>query len=314
VSDTRTPSKIDTTITVTRADGSSFQEVGSSMPAEVVLQGSPEGIRDMAKVTYRPIGHCIYCFGTENLTREHIVPFGLNGTAVLPAASCARCRKITSAFELQVLRGSMRPVRLLRRLRSRRKHQGAPLTARLTVIRDGASETIELPIEEFPVLLSFPKFATPRFLTGDQKSGIDINGVVTISFGPKPEAIGRKLGAQKLVLQSRTDHPAAFARMIAKIGYATAFALGDLDRIDGRSPVIPSILGEVEDIGRWVGTLANPIRNFSDVLHRVAIHEDRERGLLIAEVQLFSDSETPSYGVILGPLKSTPVIVDSSPR
>jgi hypothetical protein len=273
------------------------------MPAEVVLQGSLDGIRDMAKITYPPVGHCIYCFGTENLTREHIVAFGLNGTAVLPAASCARCREITSAFELQVLRGSMRPVRLLRKLRSRRKHQGAPLTGRLTIVRNGVSETVDLPIEEFPVLLSFPKFATPRFFTGGPNFGIDITGVVTISFGPRPEAVARRLGAQRIILEPRTDRPAAFARMIAKIGYATAFALGELDRIDGRSPVIPSIFGEVDDIGRWVGTLANPIRNYSDVLHRVAIHEDRERRLLLAEVQLFSDSQTPSYGVILGPLK-----------
>jgi hypothetical protein len=108
VSDTRTPFKIDTAITVTKADGSIFQQVGSSMPVEVVAQGSIEGFRDIAKITYRPVGYCIYCFGTENLTREHIVAFGLNGTAVLPAASCDRCREITSAFELQVLRGSMR--------------------------------------------------------------------------------------------------------------------------------------------------------------------------------------------------------------
>jgi hypothetical protein len=304
VNDTRRPLRIETTITVTKADGSTFQQVGSSIPSEIVLQGSVEGIRDMAKITYRPVGHCIYCFGTENLTREHIVPFGLSGSAVLPAASCDRCRNITSAFELQVLHGSMRPVRVLRRLRSRRKHQGAPSTARLTVVRDGSSEAIDLPIEEFPVLLSFPKFATPRYLTGEHKSGIDITGVVTISFGPRPEMVGKKLGAQKLVLGSRTDRPAAFARMIAKIGYATAFALGELDRIDGRSPVIASILGEVDDIGRWVGTLANPIRNYSSALHRIEIHEDRERRLLLAEVQLFSDSETPSYGVILGPLKA----------
>ena len=273
------------------------------MPAEVVLQGSLEGIRDMAKVSYRPVGHCIYCFGTGNLTREHIVAFGLNGTAVLPAASCDKCREITSAFELQVLRGSMRPVRLLRRLRSRKKHQGAPLTGRLTVIRDGVSEIVELPIEEYPVLLSFPIFATPRCLTGEHKFGIDITGVVTISFGPRPEIVGRKLGAQNLVLGSRTDHPAAFARMIAKIGYATAFALGDVDRLEGPSPVIASILGEVDDIGQWVGTLTNPIRKYPPLLHRVEIHEDKERRLLVAEVQLFSDSETPSYGVILGSLK-----------
>ena len=92
--------------------------------------------------------------------------------------------------------------------------------------------------------------------------------------------------------------------MIAKIGYATAFALGDLRRLEGPSPVIPSILGEEDDIiGRWVGTLTDPIRNYPGLLHRIEIHEDTKRRLLLAEVQLFSDSKTPSYGVILGRLK-----------
>lgn len=101
--------------------GSTFQQVASPLSSEV-LQGSLEGIGDLAKLSYPPVGHCIYCSGTDNLTREHIVPFGLNRNAVLPAASCARCRQITSAFEFQVLRGPMRAVRLLRKLRSRNMH------------------------------------------------------------------------------------------------------------------------------------------------------------------------------------------------
>jgi hypothetical protein len=47
---------------------------------------------------YHPIGHCIYCGGTSGLSREHILPFGLSGTAELPEASCERCRKITGQF------------------------------------------------------------------------------------------------------------------------------------------------------------------------------------------------------------------------
>ena len=101
--------------------GSTFHQVASPLSSEV-LQGSLEGIGDLAKLSYPPVGHCIYCSGTDNLTREHIVPFGLHGNAVLPAASCARCRQITSAFEFQVLRGPMRAVRLLRKLRSRNMH------------------------------------------------------------------------------------------------------------------------------------------------------------------------------------------------
>jgi len=51
--------------------------------------------------------------------------------------------------------------------------------------------------------------------------------------------------------------------------------------------------------------LTDPIRKYHGLLHRIEIHEYRERRLLLAEVQLFSNSETPSYGVILGQLKET---------
>jgi hypothetical protein len=92
--------------------------------------------------------------------------------------------------------------------------------------------------------------------------------------------------------------------MLAKIGYAMAVAQGAESLIDGGCPALPSILGEDDDIGRWVGTLTDPIRNYPGLLHRIAIHEDRDKGLLLAEIQLFADSETPSYGVILGRLRA----------
>jgi len=296
--------KIHTSITVYRADGSVFQRVGSSIKSEI-LEGSVEGVENLARQNYPPVGHCIYCGETDSLSREHIIPFGLNGNAVLAAASCARCRNITASFEREVLRGSMRTVRVLLKFQSRKKHQGAALTERLRFTRDGVSESIDLPIERFPILLPFPKFAPPRFLTGGQNSRLDVTGVATISFGPRPEIVGKELGAQELILQSRPDRPVSFARMIAKIGYAMAHALGEIHRLEGPSPVLPSILGDVDDIGRWVGTLTGPIRKYPTLLHRIEIHPHRERRLLVAEVQLFSNSETPTYEAILGYLKST---------
>jgi hypothetical protein len=215
--------KIHTSITVNRADGSVFHDIGSSTESEI-LECSLEGTENLARLSYPPVGRCIYCGETEDLSREHIIPFGLNGNAVLPAASCAKCRNITASFERDVLRGSMCAVRVRLKFQSRKKHQGAPLTQRLMFTRNGVSETIDLPIERFPILLRFLKFASPRFFTGRQNSGIDITGVVAILFGPRPEIVGRELGAQEIVLRSKPDHPISFARMIAKIGYGMAFA------------------------------------------------------------------------------------------
>jgi hypothetical protein len=294
-----------TTVTVARSDGSTFNEVGSRVHSEV-LQRSIEGFVDMGRKKYPRVGHCIYCGETDHLSREHIIPLGLSGNAVLQDASCPACRNITASFEREVLRGSMRAVRVLLKFPSRKKHQGAPLTQGLTFTRDGISHAIDLPIEKFPVVLPLPKFAAPRFFTGVRKSGIDVIGVATISFGPTPEMVAKQLGAQGLVLQPDRDRPASFARMLAKIGYGMAYALGEIDRLSGPSPVIPSILGHADDIGQWVGTLPGPIQKYMHgPLHRIEIHEDKMQQLLVAEVQLFCNSETPSYVVVLGRLKST---------
>src|SRR5712672_2024078 len=56
-------------------------------------------------VTFDPVGRCIYCGATGvDLRDEHIVPLSLNGTMILPRASCRECEKITTRFERSVAR------------------------------------------------------------------------------------------------------------------------------------------------------------------------------------------------------------------
>jgi len=260
-------------------------------------------MKDFSKIQHKPVGYCIYCGSTEELSREHIIPFGLSGTAVIPKASCKACSKIINQFEQDVLRGPMWAVRILRRLKSRRKHSEAPKTYPLTVIRNGREEIINLPINQYPILLHFPIFAPPAFLyQSNYKSGIKISGVVTISFGPRPEIVLTQLGAQKIKISQKYNF-ISFARMLAKIAYCMAFAEGALKYIIGSSPVLPAILGKRDDIGRWVGTSNKPYTKDSNILHKVSIYRNNEKGLLIGEVRLFADSETPTYEVILGKLK-----------
>jgi hypothetical protein len=57
------------------------------------------------KRTLAKVGQCISCRARdETLSDEHIVPFGLSGPWVLERASCAKCARITSAFERSVLK------------------------------------------------------------------------------------------------------------------------------------------------------------------------------------------------------------------
>lgn len=260
-------------------------------------------MKDLGKTSYASVEHCIYCGSTKNLRREHIVPFGLSGTAVLPKSTCDPCSKITGRFEQKVLRGPMRAVRVLRRLKSRKKHAGAPKTAALTVIKGGREQVVELPLKEYPILLHFPIFPPPAFLYPEgYTNGIRMTGLATIRFGPRPEAVLARIGANKIKVTQNYQY-VPFARMIAKVAYSYAFAEGCMKFIYGTPFPLPAILGKRDEIGRWVGTLTKQFEAFKGLLHRIAVREDREKGLLMGEVQLFADSQAPSYGVILGRLK-----------
>lgn len=290
-----------TAVTILRADGSSSEEALSPLKPKVETHSADGHVEMPQKLP--AVGRCIYCGGTQNLGREHIVPFALSGTSVLPAASCPDCAAITGKFEQEVLRGPMWAVRSLRKLRSRTQHADAPATERIEIVRKGVATTVDLPIDHCPLILHFPTFGPPRSLTGSVGTGIDITGVHSILFGPHPETVLRELGGEKISFGSGDYQYVAFAKMLAKIAYAMAVANGDVRYLEGPASVLSAILGERDDIGQWVGTTAGPTRNYPGLLHRISLVRNRDMGLLLAEVQLFADSETPAYIVVLGRLR-----------
>lgn len=262
-------------------------------------------ITELNHHSYDAVGHCIYCGASEDLRDEHIVPYGLGGNLILPKSSCGVCADITSKFELSVQRGSFWAARIFRDIQSRRKHNKAPEYYPLTIERKGKKETIEVSLDEYPIILPFPLFSVPGYMKPEgYEKGIRLEGIASVSFGPRPEHILRKLGAESISFQPRGDKPADFARMVAKIAFSMAAAVGALAELKShQSPVLPAILGKADDIGRWVGTITDPITIHKGHLHRVLIHRDEQKGLLLGDVHLFSDSQTPRYGVILGELK-----------
>lgn len=250
---------------------------------------------------YPPFGSCIYCGASDSLTKEHILPFGLSGTAILPQSSCRCCARITGAFEQALLRGSFWPVRVFRDLKSRTKHADAPSSYPMKVIRHGKEEMLELGLSDLPILLHFPHFVLPRHWTQVDRAGaVQLKGIATVLFGKRPEAIARELGVEEFRFEE-VHKPIEFARMVAKIGYAFACAEGAINDLEGPAFVVPAILGKRDDIGDWVGTLEKPFASHPGILHRIEL--PKKHGFLWAEVQLFADSETPSYVVMLGKLK-----------
>lgn len=259
-------------------------------------------LEKLERKRYLPYGKCIYCDAADGLSTEHIVPYGLGGTLELPRSSCANCAEITSKLERVVLRGEFRPVRVFRALQSRTKHASAPKTYPLVVAHDGIEKTVELPLSKCPILVPFPEFTPPRLAIGaTSKAGIDVAGIVTVSFGVNPTSVLREIGADTIMPQV-TTHPAEFARMLAKVAYSMAAATGALSRLKGPSPIRGVILGTNPCVGDYVGTLSYPLAAHPDQLHRIVVLPDVKSGHLVADVQLFSDSYAPRYGVLLGEL------------
>jgi len=285
--------------------GKGGEEDTSGWDFNVYVKPRDPTTTDLGKENYQPVGRCIYCGNTDDLRREHVIPYALGGRMVLQKATCKTCADITSEFEGDVLRGPFRAVRAFRGLGSRSGFSGMPEAEEVTVSGDSEQDSVvEVPREDMPLLLPFPLFAPPGYFSQQtDMSGITVSGMATVRFGPDPGDLVKSLGAKSVNI-TKDCKPVAFARLLAKVAYGVAFARGQIDKIEGECFVLPAILGTRDDIGCWVGTLTKGFECHPEFLHRADLHIDESRGLLFGEVQIFADSQTPTYGVVLGKLKT----------
>jgi hypothetical protein len=198
----------------------------------------------------------------------------------------------------------MQQVRVFRGIQSRTKHRDAPKTKVLDVTRkNGAKESIELGFAEAPVVYAFPVFAVPGLLDPDgYESGIRVAGLASYAFGPTPEHIAEQLDLANLIFTEKHKYT-EFARMLAKMAYSSIIGQATEVGVDSFVPdqgLLSAILGETDDIGRWVGTLTKPFERHDGLLHRIRFGTVGNTDMVMAEVQLFADSGTPHYGVVLG--------------
>jgi len=193
---------------------------------------------------------------------------------------------------------------VFRNLKSRSKHKDAPSHLEFTIRRGSADEVIQLPIKVAPIMFLFPLFAAPEYLrtTQSRSQGVTVVGTNNVLFGKNPLKLLKEMGATSITVR-QTHHPVSFAKVIAKIALSTAYGEGAIGAIVDPRPLAGSILGHTDDIGRWVGNV-HPIKAEKHrELHRISFAEDLRRGLLLADVHLFSDSQAPIYTVVLGHLK-----------
>lgn len=264
---------------------------------------------------YGPLGVCIYCGDdgrdSGGLTKEHAVPFALDGSVVVRAASCEKCRKITREIENANFHGtnSNFGTFLLQDNYQSRRPKKKPRPTHLPITVSTPSHTIyrKVPIKERPPVLVLPEMGEPGILIGR-----DIGAPFPFQLrlmGPWDQAsFAERQGGAITVDVVKFNHE-AFLRLLAKMVHCLAVLTYGMD---GFTPLLPDfILGEKPELA---GYLIGQSKHFPAVPHEEVEKHKRRHAIAFrtlptlalsgASVQLFSRYPTPTYCVIAG--KFTP--------
>lgn len=247
------------------------------------------------------IGRCIYC-GTTNqpLTDEHVIPYGLNGNIKLLDASCVECAKITSRFERTILRDSLSVARAAFGSRTRNRKERDVLRP-LGIVKDGIEQTINVHWKDQWKVIFLPVFPPPAFLDGrPYTEGIFSNRADVINIADDPREIAQRHNAEDVIhtMRNPLKVATAYAQLVAKIGYGLAVERFGLSGIE-EAFVIPGILGESNDLGRWVGCDGQrtlPTTKY----HLWATRFNVTDGVITVRVKLFASANGTEYLVVVG--------------
>ena len=241
------------------------------------------------------IGRCVYCGRADApLSDEHIIPLGLDGEWKLLKASCEEHSRVTSRFELDVLRGALIVPRTAMRMRTRRPKE-RPTHLKVSLKAGTQDASTILPVAEHPGFFALPVFAPP----GNAPTGGPTPGIAPSTF----KVIYRRPTTAKLRRDVKADTFGApfpdlisFARMIAKIGYCFAVARLGIDAVL-QAPVLGAILGADSLVGNFVGCIPDSAETKTEGVHQVALAwTDQE---VRAYVRIFAALRAPEYLVLI---------------
>ena len=257
-------------------------------------------------VNYPKVNRCVYCGRSDGkLTKEHIVPRGLHGNLVLPAASCEQCAKVTSELERRVLKGFMERGRRAMGISSRHKGRTASPSTTIELIgNDGEKRAFEASFDASPQVMHLPVFSLPLRLGGLSEVGnpseLEISAIDTLHLGdPRTLLLEQKaIGVQ---FDDRMDLW-AFARMLGKIAHCYHVAEKGWFPLH-QSPILPVVLGVSDQAKEWIGCIeyAPLVKVESKALHLMDITElNGGDGSVCSVVRMkfFSPTSGPTYAAI----------------
>ena len=246
------------------------------------------------------VGRCIYCGSTDDLTDEHIIPYGLGSTWVLRKASCRKCATITGRFEGEVLRPMLGELRAALGMKTRRRSE-RPTTSRLLLETNGLLQAVSMPVKDCVQVLPLPVFPPPGYSEGrslDEKLRVQQIELNTVRAS-KSKALGKDRGADA-IRRPFSCRSFAFAQLICKIAHAAAVDLCGLDSF-GQFYLLQTLLEADDHVGFFVGSgrLASQPATGD---HSVGVYSN-EGGFVVAQVDLFLPIAGTSYLALVGRLR-----------
>ena len=257
--------------------------------------------RRMRKHIYPPVGKCIYCTSDgagAGFRSEHIIPGGLGGRLVLPAASCHECEKETSALEGRVLGlffGDARAHFGVRREQESKRKWPATLPVPI-VDENGNATTIEVPMDDHPNILWVVKLAPPRIFSDTQPEE-SFRDAFADGVGDR-DLMRRikKIGPNKRIgLTGGSIHIDEFGRFLAKIVHSFAVAEKGIGNFN---PFLSNAILNKRPmyLGYYIGRSSTASVQNPDV-HEISMRKAEVRGrqLWIVRIHVCGHRDRPSH-------------------
>ncbi|AOF89489.1 HNH endonuclease [Sinorhizobium sp. RAC02] len=255
------------------------------------------------ETVFPPVFRCIYCGDREGpFSKEHVIPYGLGGTWILPRSSCEDCRKKTQKVENFCLRNHFGNTRIALDLKTRHPEQRPESVAFQVTKKDLSIESVYLNKNELPIFLVLPQYPVSRLLrTLTDKAVVDplTDEWVHISDFDALSRVSGDGGAVKIASMDFTK----FARFLAKMAHGYLVCIYGLD---GFQHLLTDLICEkTEEYWHWVGSAVDWfVSSPTDDVFQMQSITHTETGHLIVRIRLFPNLSAPVYHVIGGKLRS----------
>ena len=288
---------------VTRFDGNKPVAAAEPLLSLDQMSGTSWKFATVPKpFVYAPANKCIYC-GTQGegvaLTDEHIIPFSLNGCAIIPRASCGECQKIIHGYETNCTRDSFLQFRTKYKFRTRRPKE-RPI---LFPLRYGEeTQPRFVPVEDHPAILVMPRFLEPGILKSARPAPGIASRLEAYADNAAIEKLKSRHAAPTLSVEG-TINVNSFALMLAKIAHGFAWAilgesafelfLPDLIRVKNLD-LMSYLIGEVSSVSL-------PRSNEHDQFMTIVVQPCLEgHHLVFVGIKLFAAFAAPTYCAVAG--------------